>query len=636
MSGTDGFPLIGDYAFLSDCHTGALVAPDGAIEWLCLPRFDSVSVFGSILDRDAGRFRIGPESRVPISRRYLPGTNVLETNWATDAGWLVVRDALAIGPWREDLIDPHARTPTDMDARHTLVRHVSCIGGEVEVDMVCELIDDYGRARPQWDLAGDRFSAETQLARGLRLRAMSDMHLGVDGGVVAARHWLREGESCFVALSWDDPILALETAEEAHEELAQTERYWRRWLSRGTFPDHPWRVHLQRSALVLKGLSYLPSGATVAALTTSLPETPGGERNWDYRYTWIRDATFTLWSLHILGFDAEARDFMSFVAGLCRAEGPDLQIMYGIGGEKDLTESTLDHLTGYGGARPVRIGNGAFDQKQNDVFGALLDSVYIHTKAREHVPAELWEVVEDQVQGAISVWQRPDQGIWESRGEPKHYVSSKLMCWVALDRGARLADGRGEDELSAKWAAIAAEIREEILSRGVSEQGVFRQHYETDSLDASALLVPLVRFLPPDDERVRNTVLAIARDVSAGGLTRHGLVLRYVVEETDDGLSGEEGTFSICSFWLASALSEIGESRHAHELTERMLTMSGALDLYGEEIEPETGRQLGNFPQAFTHLALINAVNHVIADELMADSREGQTGVFSEMRGSRR
>jgi GH15 family glucan-1,4-alpha-glucosidase len=632
---SDGFPGIGEYAFLSDCHTGALVAPDGGIEWLCLPRFDSPSVFGALLDRDAGRFRIGPEYRVPLSRRYLPGTNVLETNWATDAGWLVVRDALAIGPWREDRIDPHARTPTDMDARHMLVRHVECIGGEIEVTMLCNLMDDYGRGRAGWELVGDRHNADTELAGGLKLRIMSDMHLGVDQGVVMGRHWLKEGESCFVALSWDEPLEDPETADQALEELRRSERFWRRWLSRGRFPDHPWRVHLQRSALVLKGLTYLPSGATVAALTTSLPETPGGERNWDYRYTWIRDATFTLWSLHILGFDAEARDFILFIADLCRAEGPELQIMYGIDGRKDLTESTLDHLDGYLDSRPVRIGNGAFDQRQNDVFGALLDSVYIHTKAREHVPGELWEIVADQVEGAISVWQTPDQGIWEARGEPKHYVSSKLMCWVALDRGARLASGRGERELVERWGGIAAEIREDILARGVSDAGVFRQHYETDALDASTLLIPLVRFLPPDDERLRATVLAIARDVSQGGLTRNRLVLRYIVEETDDGLHGEEGSFSICSFWLASALSEIGEPERARELTELLLSMSGDLDLFGEEIESRSGRQLGNFPQAFTHLALINAVNHVIADELLADSRDGPTAVFTEMRGRR-
>jgi GH15 family glucan-1,4-alpha-glucosidase len=409
------------------------------------------------------------------------------------------------------------------------------------------------------------------------------------------------------------------------ERLDSTEEFWRAWLRDGKFPDHPWRIHLQRSALVLKGLTYTPTGAIIAAPTTSLPETPGGERNWDYRYSWIRDSTFSLWALHTLGFDQEARDFMRFVVNVCRKD-PHLQIMYGIGGEKDLTERTLDHLDGYGGAKPVRVGNGAFDQRQNDVWGALLDSIYLHEKALRGTgtPADR-QLIGEQVEAAIAAWPHPDQGIWESRGEPQHYVSSKLMIWVAVDRGARLARSVGNEDFAAKWEETAEQMREEILERGVRD-GVFRQHYDTDALDASTLLIPLLRFLPPDDPRVRSTVEAIASD-----LTAHGLVLRYKVEETDDGLSGEEGTFLICSFWLVSALSEIGEARQARELCERLLESSGWLDLYAEELEAESGRHLGNFPQAFTHLALINAVSHVIADEQREDG--GKTAVFSEMGG---
>jgi GH15 family glucan-1,4-alpha-glucosidase len=388
-----------------------------------------------------------------------------------------------------------------------------------------------------------------------------------------------------------------------------TAHHWQHWLDRGEFPDHPWRSHLQRSALTLKGLSYGPTGALVAAATTSLPETPGGERNWDYRYTWMRDATFTLWGLHALGLDWEADDFMQFVADVNRNGDGSLQIMYGIDGRKDLTEETLDHLTGYDGAKPVRIGNGAFDQRQNDVYGAVLDSVYLHTKHGGRLPQRLWPVLEDQVKGAIAVWQQPDQGIWEARGAPQHYVSSKLMCWVALDRGARLAEIHGEPDLAEQWQEIADEIKRDILRHGVRD-GVFRQHYETDALDASTLLIPLVRFLPPDDQRVVDTVKAIARD-----LTDHGLVLRYKVEETDDGLHGEEGTFLICSFWLVAALEEIGEHRRAKALLEKLLTHASPLLLFAEELDVHTGRQLGNYPQAFTHLALINAVMHVIEGE---------------------
>ncbi|MFI5027921.1 MAG: glycoside hydrolase family 15 protein, partial [Solirubrobacterales bacterium] len=439
---------------------------------------------------------------------------------------------------------------------------------------------------------------------------------------------LRVDESGFCAVPWGDRGLGgPRSSPVALERLDSTEEFWRSWLRDGDFPDHPWRVHLQRSALVLKGLTYTPTGAIVAAPTTSLPETPGGERNWDYRFSWIRDSTFTLWALHTLGFDQEARDFMRFVLGICR-EDPNLQIMYGIGGEKKLTEQTLDHLGGYGGARPVRIGNGAYDQNQHDVWGALLDSIYLHEKALRGSGTQAdQELIREQVEAAIAAWPDPDQGIWESRGDPQHYVSSKLMIWVAVDRGARLADGAGLDEIAAEWRKTADEISQEILDRGCRD-GIFRQHYDTDALDASTLLIPLVRFLPPDDPRVRNTVEAIADE-----LTEHGLVLRYRVEETDDGLSGEEGTFLICSFWLVAALSEIGEPARARELCERLLDSSGSLDLFAEELEMPSGRHLGNFPQAFTHLALINAVSHVIADEQREDG--GPTAVFSEMGGIR-
>jgi GH15 family glucan-1,4-alpha-glucosidase len=321
----------------------------------------------------------------------------------------------------------------------------------------------------------------------------------------------------------------------------------------------------------------------------------------------MRDATFALWGLHALGLDWEADDFVQYVADMDRNEDGSLQIMYGIKGQKELTERTLDHLKGYEGAHPVRVGNGAFNQRQNDVYGAVLDSVYLHSKNRDHIPERLWPVLLDQVECARRAWQKPDQGIWEARGEPKHYVSSKLMCWVALDRGARLAERRVEVELAQPWQACADEIRQDILERGVDSRGVFRQHYDTDALDASSLLVPLVRFLPPDDERVRATVRAIRDELTEGGL-----VLRYRTEATDDGLRGEEGTFLICSFWLVSALVEVGELRDAEHLCERLLAYASPLQLYGEELEASSGRHLGNFPQAFTHLALINAVTHVI------------------------
>ena len=604
------FHPIADYAFLSDCHTGALLSPSGTIEWLCVPRFDAPSVFGALLDRGAGGFRLAPYGiTVPGARRYEPGTNIVETTWMTPSGWLVVRDALTIGPWSGSS-DPgaHTRPPTDMDADRVLVRTVECIQGSVQVEMICEPAFDYAAATAEWT-AVDGYAVADATDGTTTMRLTSDMLIGIEGNRARARHTLEEGETRFCALSWAEGLRGPRTAEEATAMVDRTSHFWRGWIDDGHFPDHPWRAHLQRSALVLKGLTYTPTGAMVAALTTSLPETPGGERNWDYRYTWMRDATFTLWGLHALGLDWEADDFMQFVADVDRNGDGTLQIMYGIDGEKDLTERTLDHLTGYDGSKPVRVGNGAFDQRQNDVYGAVLDSVYLHTKLGGRLPERLWPVLEAQVKGAIAVWQEPDQGIWEARGEPKHYVSSKLMCWVALDRGARLAEIHGEPELAGEWQEIADRIKDDILEHGLRD-GVFRQHYETDALDASVLLLPLLRFLPPDDRRIVGTVRAIAKD-----LTEHGLVLRYRTEETDDGLSGEEGTFLICSFWLVSALEEIGDHRRARLLLEKLLSHASPLLLFAEELDPHSGRHLGNYPQAFTHLALINAVMHVIEGE---------------------
>jgi GH15 family glucan-1,4-alpha-glucosidase len=620
LTGGSPFPAIRSYAFLSDCHTCALVAPDGSIEWMCVPRFDSASVFGSLLDRRAGAFRVGPYGLVvPESVRYTPGTMILETTWMTPSGWIVVRDAMTIGPWHDEHADEssHTRPPTDCDADHMLVRTIECVQGHVQVEAVCEPMFGYGRVPAQWTmLREDWTAAEAEATDGeIAMRLFSDLRIGIEGNRARARHMLEEGERRFVALGWTHGIEGPDDGEDAQRRMHRTAQYWREWLGGGRFPDHRWRGYLQRSALTLKGLTYAPTGATVAAATTSLPETPRGERNWDYRYCWMRDASFTLWGLHALGLDWEADDFMQFVADLQRNDDGALQIMYGVGGERDLHEREIDYLTGYEHAEPVRVGNGAFQQRQNDVYGAVLDSVYIHSKVGGHIPQRLWPVLKDQVERASAVWKEPDQGIWEARGEPKHYVSSKLMCWVALDRGARLASRVGEDERAQAWQQQADEVRGDILEHGVSERGIFRQHYDTDALDASTLLIPLVRFLPPNDERVRATVLEIAAK-----LTVDGFCLRYLVDQTDDGLKGVEGTFLICSFWLVSALSEIGESERATQMLERLLAVASPLGLYAEELDPRSGRHLGNYPQAFTHLALINAVLHVIADEESAQS----------------
>jgi GH15 family glucan-1,4-alpha-glucosidase len=609
------FPPIADYAFLSNCHTGALVAPDGAIDWLSVPAFDSPSVFGSLLDREAGFFRFGPFGiNHPASRQYETGTNVLVTTWTTPAGWIVVRDALSMGPRdHEDEITPHTRPPADYDGDHMLVRTVECIEGSVEIELICEPVFDYGRAPVEWTLVdGDRNTADAAAA-GVTIRLVSDIPLGIEGGRARGRHTLAAGERAYCVLTWAEGLEAPKDIGDAEARITATTRFWRDWLSRARIPDHRFREPIQRSALAIKGLTYMPTGATVAALTTSLPETPGGERNWDYRYTWMRDTTFTLQALHLLNLDWEADEFMEFVADVEPTEDGSLQIMYGIDGRRDLTESTLDHLSGYAGARPVRIGNGAYDQHQNDVFGAVLDSILLHTRRSERLPRRLWPIVESQADCATKAWRDPDQGIWEARGAPQHYVSSKLMGWVALDRAAQLAEIRGDPEQAAAWHATADEIRADILEHGVTEHGVLRQHYDTDSLDASVLLAAIFGFLPGDDERLHATVTAIATE-----LTENGFVLRYRTDETDDGLTGKEGTFLICSFWLVSALAIVGEIQQARDLMDKLLRIGSPLGLYAEEFDADTGRHLGNFPQAFSHLALMEAAARIMVPELMA------------------
>ena len=618
ISAPSPFPPIADYAFLSDCHTGALVAPDGSVDWLCVPRFDAPSVFSSLLDREAGSFRLAPyATNHPTGREYVPGTNVLETTWRTPSGWLVVRDALVIRDGsHDDVVTPHTRPPADADADHLLVRTVECIRGQVEVELVCEPVFDYGRTPAGWHLLdGDRHTADASGA-GVILRLRSDLAMGIEGNRVRARRTLRAGDRAYCALSWSSQLGGPPDAAAAMDLVDATVEFWRNWLAGARSPDHRWREPLQRSALVVKGLTYMPTGAAVAALTTSLPETPAGERNWDYRYTWMRDSTFTMQALHYLNLDWEADEFMQFVADLEPDEDGSLQIMYGIDGRRDLPESTRDDLSGYAGARPVRIGNGAYRQRQNDVYGAVLDSILLHTRRSQRLPRRLWPIISSQADCATQVWRQPDQGIWEARGEPQHYVSSKLMCWIALDRAAKLAHIRGDAELAGKWRTTADEIHADILANGVSERGVLRQHYATDALDASTLLAVLFRFLPSDDERLRNTVHSIADE-----LTENGFVLRYRTDETDDGMSGKEGTFLICSFWLVSALARIGEFDRARDLMERLLRVASPLGLYAEEFEVGTGRHLGNFPQAFSHLALIQAASHLILAEFLEEVR---------------
>jgi alpha,alpha-trehalase len=612
------FPPIADYGFLSNCEQSCLVAPDGSVEWLCLPRPDSPSVFAALLDRAAGLFRFGPgDTQVPQHRRYVPGTMVLETTWQTPTGWMTVHDLLAVGPRQKQprRADYH-RAPTDFGAVGVLLRIATCISGRVEVMVNCAPIFDYGTTGGTWRYQGDGYDSMTVAPKegDVQLALAGSIQLGVMGVRCYGRTTLTQGQSAFVALSWGDATVPADQ-DEAFAMLNTTVDFWRDWLSSAKIPDHPWKPYLDRSALTLKGLSYAPTGAIMAASTTSLPETPGGARNWDYRFTWIRDSAFMLRSLYRLGFDWEAIEYWGFileaVTGGDVSRRPELQIMYGISGERDLTERTLDNLSGWRGARPVRVGNGAWNQQQHDVWGMIIDAfdVQFH-QAASQIVVPVWEGLAGFVDDALQHWREPDQGIWEVRGDPKDFTASKVMCWVAAARGADLAEERGEDERVQRWRAGADEIKAEVLDKGVSDRGVFRQHYETDDLDASLLLLPIMGFLPPDDKRIQSTVLAIADE-----LTQDGLVLRYKVEGTDTGFSGEEGTFTICSFWLVTTLAMIGETDRARALCQKLLSFAGPLQLYAEEIDATTGEHLGNFPQAFTHLALIEAVSLLIESE---------------------
>ncbi len=492
--GDSPFPPIGEYGFLSDCEVTALVAPSGNVEWLCLPRVDSPSVFAAILDRDAGGFRLGPaDVLVPAARRYLPGTMVLETSWGCTTGWVIVRDVLLIGPWHhqeKERSRTHRRAPTDYDADHVLLRTVRCVTGQVQVVLDCEPSFDFARRRARWDYGDDGYHEGVASAHGveLRLRLTTDLRLGFEGSKATARTLLKEGDVRFCALAWTEHEPP-RTFDQAYRRLVWTAHHWQHWLARGRFPDHRWRPHLERSALTLKGLSFAPTGALVAASTTSLPEVARGERNWDYRYTWIRDSTFALWDLYTLGFDWEANDYLWFIADLAERD-EELQVLYAVDGEQTLDERILDHLHGYEGARPVRIGNAADKLRQHDVWGAVLNSFYVHIRSRDRLDERLWPIVKRQVECALRSWREPDHGIWEARSKPRHYTLSKVMCWVAADRGARLARLREDHGAAERWQAAADDMHADVCANGVDERGVFVQHYETDALTPRSSCCP--------------------------------------------------------------------------------------------------------------------------------------------------
>ena len=586
------FPPIADYAFLSDCENTCLISSSGSVEWLCVPRPDSPSVFGAILDRGAGHFRLGPYGvSVPSARRYLPGSLILETTWQTHTGWMIVRDTMVMGRWRdiETRSRTHRRVPMDWDAEHTLLRTVRCVSGTVELVMDCEPSFDYHRSGANWEYSASGYGEA--IARANRdpdahptLRLTSNLRIGLEGRQARARTRLKEGENVFVALSFSKHP-APQTYDEAVDQMWTTSECWRQWINIGEFPDHPWRSYLQRSALTLKGLTYAPTGALLAASTTSLPETPQGERNWDYRYTWIRDSTFALWGLYTLGLDREADDFFSFIAdvsGANTAEHHELQVMYGVGGERTLVEDELHHLSGYDNARPVRIGNGAYDQSAARHLGC---DAGLGVSARQ-VPRAGYRDPCGRCSNNRS--RRPSSiGASLTAGSGRCAASRSISPRAKSCAGWRWIAGPSWPSVMAGRSTPSGGAPSPRRSRPTSwpmawtPAGCSTQSYGSDALDASLLLAVLNRFLPADDPRIRATVLAIADE-----LTEDGLVLRYRVEETDDGMSGEEGTFTICSFWLVSALVEIGEVHRAKHLCERLLSFASPLHLYAEEIEP--------------------------------------------------
>jgi len=594
---------IENYGIIGDLHTVALVGMNGSIDWLCYPRFDSPSVFAAILDDGrGGHFRISPvDGEARLKQLYWPDTNVLITRFLSPAGVAQVTDYMPVGQ------APGA------DGLHRVVRQVTAVKGHIALRMECHPAFNYARDPHRTDLTpGGAVFRSASLSLGLATR----LPLKLDGTGVSADFSLNETESITFVLQQvpDGAGAGFSPSEPESGSLFQaTVEYWRHWLAKCTYTGR-WREMVHRSALALKLLTYEPTGAIVAAATCSLPEGVGGQRNWDYRYTWIRDAAFTIYGLLRLGFTDEAARFMEWIEARCGELGPDgsLNIMYGIDGRHTLTEETLDHLEGYRGSRPVRIGNGAYNQLQLDIYGELMDAVYLYNKYRSPISYDFWVHLRRLTNWVCDNWERQDEGVWEVRGGRQHFVYSKLMCWVAVDRALRLADKRSFPADRARWATVRDAIYEEIMRKGWStRRQAFVQHYGSECLDAANLMMPLVFFLSPSDGRMLKTLEATLQPPERGGLVSNSLVYRYNVTEAADGLAGEEGTFNICTFWLVEAMARAG--RHdrarldqARLMFEQMLGYANHLGLYAEETGP-TGEGLGNFPQAFTHLALISA-----------------------------
>jgi GH15 family glucan-1,4-alpha-glucosidase len=596
---------IENYGIIGDMHTAALVGMNGSIDWFCFPYFDSPSIFAAILDdKKGGRFQIAPASGKPTCRQhYWPDTNVLITRFLMAEGVGEVTDYMAT-PGSESGEEDH---------HHQLFRKVTAVRGDMTFRLECHPAFNYARDDHEVEIAPE---GAVFRSAGLSMGLSARIPLRIENRGVSAEFTLKEGRSAhfiFQKAKRNGGIMECISEEDAADVFAETIDFWRRWLSKCSYAGR-WREIVHRSALVLKLLTFIPTGAIVAAPTTSLPEAIGGERNWDYRYTWIRDAAFTIYGFLRIGFTTEAARFMEWLATRSHELDADdsLQIMYSIEGKHDLSERVLAHLEGYRGSSPVRIGNAAHDQLQLDIYGELMDSVYLFNKHVSPISYELWMYLRRLLDYVCENWQSKDEGIWEVRSGKRHFVFSKLMCWVALDRGLRLAEKRSFPADRAHWLKNRDRIYEKIMRSGWNrERQAFVQYFGSQALDASNLLMPLVFFVSPTDPRMLKTLDSILRSPREGGLTSDSLVYRYNPEEVADGLTGKEGSFNMCSFWLVEALTRAGRFDRkrldtARLIFEQMLSYANHLGLYGEETGPQ-GETLGNFPQAFTHLALISA-----------------------------
>jgi GH15 family glucan-1,4-alpha-glucosidase len=639
---TRTYQAINAYGVIGDCHSVVLVAPDGAVDWGCLPDFDSPAIFCRLLDAErGGYFQIAPtDSSIPGVQRYLRGSNVLQTRFSSTVGEVLLTDFMPVetlSAWQFREMNNNTWTREDGSC-HCLVRIVECTYGELPITMRLKVSPNYAASPSEVTLipggmgaviSGDNQHVGLGIVGAYRLPSFSmyvEQEPGEQHPTVVVQVTLQEGERLLFAIGMGRNARAARrlAEEELHQrnfdwELAHTLHCWRTWME-GCSYRGPYAEWVRRSALVLKMMTYAPTGAIVAAPTTSLPEDLGGVRNWDYRYTWLRDATFTLYALNVLGFTEEAHAFTHWLRRLSYSNGEDLQIMYGIRGERELIEKELTHLSGYCDSKPVRIGNGAADQKQLDVFGEVLDCIHLFRKQGgferygEKLEGPLWAMMRLLVEHVCEHWQEPDSGIWEVRGGLRHFVYSKVMCWVALDRGIRAAEQLGLEADLPRWRMVRDAIRTSVLTHGYNTQiGAFTQSYGSTALDASNLLLPLVGFIAPDDPRMRSTVDRIIEKLT----DEHGFVYRYL---NDDGLPGGEGTFTICTFWLVDNLAMQGRVDEARSLFERLLSYASHLGLFSEEINGGNGQSLGNFPQAFTHIALINsAFNLKKAEMRMAE-----------------